>query len=90
MFSPIYFIGKNTTPASKITSAIVSIIVLAIIYFQLIPSKYIFYAYLFLAFHIINHLYAGILELKVHVCYKCGKKLEPIIKYEKHICKKKK
>lgn len=87
MFKFEDLIGKTTTPASRITSAIVSIITLVLIYFKVIPNQLIIGAFLFLGFHLINHIYAGISDLKVHVCHKCGKILTPNISY-KHKCTK--
>jgi hypothetical protein len=59
--------GSTMTTTARITSGIVSIIVLGFIYLSQwvpeIPEKVITGAYAFLAFHIINQLYVAVSEL---------------------------
>ena len=76
-------VGKNTTPASKIMSAIVSAIVLSLIYFNLLSEKW----FLFIIFHLVNHAYVAITELKIYVCHKCNKNFETKKMLKEHKCK---
>ncbi len=81
-------IGKDITPEAKITSALVSLIILGFLAFGPIPKKLIIYAFGFLAFHLINNIYVGFWELKIPTCSKCGQRLKFKKIYEKHKCKK--
>ena len=82
--------GRNTTPSARITSAIVSILTLALIFFGSIKMEWLIYAYAFLGLHLFNHLYTGVDDLKIPTCPDCGMKLEYEKKIKKHKCKKKK
>lgn len=59
------FVGANTSPTAKITSGIVSLIILGLIYLlewtpNDLPKGVLNVGFIFLAFHIINQLYAAI------------------------------
>lgn len=56
------FLGVKTVGATRVTSAVVSLFVLYFIY-QNVFLKYEIVLYLFLAWHIINHLYTGLSEI---------------------------
>src|SRR3989338_8643684 len=79
-------VGPNTSPAAKITSAIISMTVLALIYFNFL-SQYMNLLFGFLVFHLFNHLYSAIEENRTPYCYKCGVALKKTgFKFEKHKC----
>ncbi|MBR9701309.1 hypothetical protein GOV13_00115 [Candidatus Pacearchaeota archaeon] len=56
------FLGVKTVGAARVTSAVVSLFVLYFIYQNVFP-KYEIFLYLFLAWHILNHLYTGLSEI---------------------------
>jgi hypothetical protein len=68
--------GQNTTPAARVSSAIMSILILALIIFNIINDNFKSYAYTFIAFHLINNLLASIEDLKIPTCPQCSKQLE--------------
>lgn len=80
--------GQRTTPSARITSAIVSILTLSLLFFGIIKEEWKIYAYGFLGFHLVNHLIAGFGDLKIYTCPYCGLKLEYETKLKKHTCKK--
>ncbi len=81
-------VGTNTTPTSRITSAIISLIILLLIY-QKIFVDYEYILFLILAWHLVNQLIASLIESKKYACHKCGKTLKVIgHKFEPHKCKK--
>ncbi len=82
--------GKKTAPASRITSSIVCLILAFSFIFHLVPDRFELPAFGFLAFHLINQLYAYFDDFKIHVCHRCGKALKPTTTYKKHKCKKRK
>lgn len=65
--------GKKTNPASKITSSIVSLGILFLLYLNVFP-EYEIWLYLFLTLHILNHIYLAIVEIQEGPCPKCSKK----------------
>lgn len=82
------FIGKNPTPSARLSSAIISLVLLVSIIFRLMPPEYVQYALYFLLFHLVNHLYVGFSEITIYACPTCGAILKPKLTYEKHVCKK--
>lgn len=79
--------GRNTTPSARISSAVISLIILFIIYTNLF-SQFNLFLFLFLGFHLINQLVSSLTENQKYACPKCGKTLKVIApKFEKHKCK---
>ena len=85
------FIGNNTTAAAEIMSSLVSIGLIVNLFLNIIPLKSEI-ALGILSFHLLNHLYVGLLKLKVPYCSICGIQLRIKLKemVEKHKCKTKK
>lgn len=83
------FLGKNTDPYSRISSAVISIAILFLIFSNTL-QKFNIYLFLFLGFHLLNHLVSGLNDSKKYVCYKCGKSLLiESYSFKKHKCKNK-
>lgn len=53
----LFSIGKETEPAAQFVSAILSLIILVLIFFNDIPTTLVGYAIGFLIFHTANHVY---------------------------------
>lgn len=84
-------VGKNTKPASRISSALVSLIILFLIYQNVVPEQYNYILFVFLGWHLSNQLLASLTESHKYACHKCGKPLKIIsYNFEKHTCSKKK
>ena len=65
--------GKKTNPAGKITSSIVSLGTLLLLYMNVLPKHEIF-LYLLLVWHLFNHIYLAIVEIQERPCPNCSKK----------------
>lgn len=74
--------GKKTNPAGKITSAIVSLGTLLLLYMNIVP-KYEIWLYLFLVLHILNYIYLAIVEIQEIPCPSCSKKNKRATKKKK-------
>ena len=79
----------DAKPSARITSVIICILTLSLIAFNVITDQWKMYAFAFVGFHLINHLYLTFNEFKINTCSKCGKALEYETKVKKHVCKKK-
>ena len=66
--NPSQILGGKMTPSAKITSSVVSLIILAFLFasrwIPQIPEKVIFGCFGWLGFHIINHLSVAIYEIE--------------------------
>jgi hypothetical protein len=81
-------IGRNTTPTARISSAVISLVILYLIYKNVFP-QFNLILFLFLGFHLINQLISSLIENQKYACCKCGKTLKiGSYNFEKHKCKK--
>ncbi len=55
-------LAKNTTVPARISSAIISLVIAVSLFFQLMPQEYTSLAFMFLIFHLSNHLLVGFSE----------------------------
>lgn len=66
--NPRELFGGKMTPPAQITSSIISLIIISFLFaaqwMPSVPEKIIWSAFGWLGFHIINHLYVGISELR--------------------------
>jgi len=83
-------VGINTTSYAKVTSAIISLILLFILVFDYLPT-FNLYLYSFLALHLIGHLSCSLLESHQFACPKCGEVLQICgFRFKKHKCHRRK
>lgn len=79
-------VGKNTTPAARISSAVISLVMLYLIHQNTFPELNLG-LFLFLSFHLISQLISGLIENQKYACHKCGKTLKVVgHKFEEHEC----
>jgi hypothetical protein len=55
--SDFFSVGKETEPAAIFVSAIISLVILVLLFFNSIPTYLTEYAIGFLIFHVGNHIY---------------------------------
>lgn len=82
------YVGRSSTPAAKLGSALISLITIGSMVLGLLPQEHFNSALTFLLFVIANNAFVYFKEMEVPVCHKCGAHLKPKITYQKHLCKK--
>lgn len=83
-------IGKTTPPAAQFVSGIISLVIVMLLFFGVMPAAWVTYTTAYLAFHIANHVFTLFDNLKRPTCPDCGLVLKSHVTYEKHVCKAKK
>lgn len=94
---PSWLLEQADSPATRVISGIVSLILLfflGLVIFGAIPvmiaPNVMMGVLSFLGLHLINQLYFAFKEFQIPVCHRCGTILKPKINitYQKHKCKK--